>query len=1640
MNCITHSTTKPPFWAQRGISLVFSLLLSLLLLLASLLSPSASAQVAVGTPPFGSFSGGPDVINLGNNNSHWTIPVLHKPGRGPDFRFDLGYDTSVWYPVGSSGNQTWQQIGNWGWVYETPVQNGAISYQLVATFQIPCNPPTNTNPQTVYSYANWAFTDMFGTRHPFTIATDYYPSGCPYQPYATSGSQLAPDGSGYTLNVTLSTNGSVTDSRGSLISSSFTDRNGNQITADTNGHFYDTLSSSTPVLTASGAAPSNTTFAYTAPSGASASFTMSYVYYTVATNFAVSGIGEYGAHAVYLVDKVTLPDNTFYQFTYEATPSTPSNGACSPLPGTSQTNCVTARLAKVTLPTGGYIAYSYSGGAGTNGSGIFADGSAATVQRTVNDGTTSNTWTYVRSQVSGNEWQTKITTPPDPGNSPPTLGNDTVIYFQKDSGTSNGTNNSNNFYETQRVVYQGASSSNNVLRTLTTCYNGNTTNCTTTAVSSPITQRNVTDQYGSSGLQCRHKYFYNGVGGLTEQDDYDYGSGGPGGLLRQTLVTYASLPPHITAFRQTVTVKNGSGTVVSQTNYNYDENTPGSTSSWGITQHTSVSGSRGNLTSINYPVSGITSHSTYYDTGVPNTSQDVNGATTTYNYGTSTAANCNGAFPTSISEPLSMSRSMAWNCTGGVMTSLTDENSQVTSTTYSDAYFWRPANVNFPDGGQTSWTYNSPTSLTTTTKMNSSQNITSTVLLDGLSRSSQTKLNSDTQGVDYGAMTYDALGRPYQAYNPTRCSPPTTNCGEATWGYTTTRYDALNRVTQVTLQDGSVATASYTNNTVTATDPAGKTRQSTLDALGRVTQVVEDPGTSPHLNYVTSYTFDALSNLTNVTQNGGRTRNYIFDAMSRLTSETNPESGTVTYGYDANGYAGDLTSRVAPAPNQTGSATVTTTYTYDLLHRLKTKSYSDGTTPSVQYTYDVVNQPSPIPQGYDVGRLTATWTSGKGTKYSHDKMGRIAYLLDCVEPTACNNSLVGSYQFDLAGNITQASYQMWNWNGTSYTATTSPLTFNQIFDTAARPTQLTSNLVDSQHPGTLATVDSGVGYYPYGAIRKMTFGNNLTQAMSIEARLQPCRINLNSSNSYVTDGCNDGSINGTVQDFFYAFGSWGSTNNDSVTTMNAAGAQAFNRAFTYDSLNRIATMQETSGIAESCKPSSSPTNPYTISWTIDPWGNRTAQSPNAGTCSFSQGVNTLNQLSGSPYQYDAAGNMTHDASHGYAYDAENRLIQVDGGSTATYAYDPNGRRVTKTIGSTITNYAYDLAQNVLFETQGTNWSTAYIYFAGALTAEYSNNTTYFLHGDHLGSTRLLTGVNQSVAQNLDYLPFGEILSSDSGITTHKFTGDERNSETSLDQAWFRQYSSELGRWMHPDPAGLAAVDPSNPQSWNRYAYVLNNPLALIDPLGLYCVLNGQTVDDDFEECESDGGTWVVGGMGPSSGLGGSDPGLGLGFLGLGGDTGSSLDLPLFFMMIEVWGTNVFDTAGINGGNSSWWGAFFSDLFSWQSAKQAQVDAWNKGYYKCLGKKTAGGATAPLVTHAVGVAATNAAESGASTIAGAYFHFTDGRFTAWGKYSQVLVRNLAPKIATAAKVLDVAGWAYFDYELANAINECSEVLH
>jgi RHS repeat-associated protein len=115
-----------------------------------------------------------------------------------------------------------------------------------------------------------------------------------------------------------------------------------------------------------------------------------------------------------------------------------------------------------------------------------------------------------------------------------------------------------------------------------------------------------------------------------------------------------------------------------------------------------------------------------------------------------------------------------------------------------------------------------------------------------------------------------------------------------------------------------------------------------------------------------------------------------------------------------------------------------------------------------------------------------------------------------------------------------------------------------------------------------------------------------------------------------------------------------------------------------------------------------------------------------------------------------------------------------------------------------------------------------------LLAEYENSTTYFIHKDHLGSTRVMTKVDGSVYDSMDYLPFGEQIAGSAG-STHKFTGKERDAETGLDNFEARYMSSSLGRFMSADDSKY--INPADPQTFNLYSYVANNPLNAVDPTG-----------------------------------------------------------------------------------------------------------------------------------------------------------------------------------------------------------------
>ena len=130
--------------------------------------------------------------------------------------------------------------------------------------------------------------------------------------------------------------------------------------------------------------------------------------------------------------------------------------------------------------------------------------------------------------------------------------------------------------------------------------------------------------------------------------------------------------------------------------------------------------------------------------------------------------------------------------------------------------------------------------------------------------------------------------------------------------------------------------------------------------------------------------------------------------------------------------------------------------------------------------------------------------------------------------------------------------------------------------------------------------------------------------------------------------------------------------------------------------------------------------------------------------------------------------------------ADASIITTD---TATFlVYDARGRRVRKTVGGANTDFIYGLSGNVVAEwgpgCGSSCWTVGYVYAIGSLLAEYQSRTTFFVHKDHLGSTRMLTRMDQSVYDPMDYLPFGQQTAGDTS-TTHKFTGKERDSESGL---------------------------------------------------------------------------------------------------------------------------------------------------------------------------------------------------------------------------------------------------------------------
>lgn len=180
-----------------------------------------------------------------------------------------------------------------------------------------------------------------------------------------------------------------------------------------------------------------------------------------------------------------------------------------------------------------------------------------------------------------------------------------------------------------------------------------------------------------------------------------------------------------------------------------------------------------------------------------------------------------------------------------------------------------------------------------------------------------------------------------------------------------------------------------------------------------------------------------------------------------------------------------------------------------------------------------------------------------------------------------------------------------------------------------------------------------------------------------------------------------------------------------------------------------------------------------------------------------------------------------------------------------------GRRVYRT-GSPDTNcdstglrgYVYDLAGRMLTEVISAERPCNYEFYAGGRHLGSIQGSVIFSHTDWLGTERVrIFSAEASQRYNDQHcasLPFGDGLScSPAGGSTLHFTGKERDTESNLDNFGARYNSSSMGRWISPDMP-FADQNPDNPQSWNLYGYVRNNPLSSIDTNGRVTWLIGGT--------------------------------------------------------------------------------------------------------------------------------------------------------------------------------------------------------
>ena len=863
------------------------------------------------------------------------------------------------------------------------------------------------------------------------------------------------------------------------------------------------------------------------------------------------------------------------------------------------------------------------------------------------------------------------------------------------------------------------------------------------------------------------------------------------------------------------------------------------------------------------------------------------------------------AYPTKVTKgtDVQLVSKAEYDLWTGLVTKTKDENNQPTVYEYEPDTL-RQSKVTYPNGGYTLTEYSDklvsdpaqtvPGYVRTKTTLESNKIVEGYSYFNGRGASIRSGVETP-DGWSVSAVEYDSLGRALKTFNPFYAAAPTDPVPNTVKWTEVVNYDQLSRATKVKLPDGSFAESFFNEAVVSFTDAdnqlkigiasrakdqADKERRQIVDALGRIIRVDEPTssglGSAATPNQPTFYSYDGNDNLAKTVQIEGsvrQERRFKYDSLSRLTNEKQVEA---TPRLDDNGVYG------APAPNKwtkvlkydnfgrmteaTDARGVKTSFTqYDGLNRLKTVTFSDGT-PEIRYSYDQARTGF-----FNKGALTRVETAPNATnphpdtpdtasEFDYDQMGRVRQHRQSIG--AQNYNL--EYNYNLAGQMTSEKYP-------------SGKLVSMNYDNGGRLSG-----INDQGRTYLSGLQFGLNG---GAVSAMTLGNGVQESFDYNDNLQMNKM------SWAKDGT-------VIQRYDYTFGEMNSQNQlknngklAQIDSYNGGSVSTptkqFTQKFGYDAVGRLKTETETRGDNNQ--------QSYKQTFDYDRFGNRylkaadnqTSQNPLLPTPIEANNIDkTSNRLAtNTGTVYDDAGNVTTDnkfRSLKYSYDANGRMYKtstMDDLNQSNSVYDASGQRVAQQINGVWKFFVYDAGGKMVAEYGG--------------TPSTDEGGVKYIHQDAQGSTRAITSASGAVKARSDYAAFGEEINSSIGQRTaqgytssdslrQKYAQTERDEASGLDHTWFRKNENRAGRWTSPDPYN-GSMSLGDPQSFNRYSYVENQPTNFVDPSGLnaasfFCydiVTTGHYTNDPSHVythtetvCSSFGGGGSSGGGSSGGGTGG----------------------------------------------------------------------------------------------------------------------------------------------------------------------------